>query len=103
MRIRFLTVIQDLDQHDSFVLDAGEELYIWIGKETSQQLRKSPIDIATAFTNKYKHDSVPVVVTKQGLESDAFIRLFEDWDPDMWQKNKIDNQSKEDAMELNEV
>ncbi|XP_063391915.1 gelsolin, cytoplasmic-like isoform X1 [Cydia fagiglandana] len=78
-----------LHQDDVYVLDSGDELYVWIGKETSDAMKKAGNHIAEAYLRKVRHAGTSVaVVIKQDHEPELFKAAFGEWDPQMWLKNK---------------
>jgi len=66
-----------LDTKDVFLVDSGNEIYIWIGRGASREERKHGIKHALEYLKKNnKPEGMPITVTLEGSESDYFWTLF---------------------------
>ncbi|XP_028156958.1 gelsolin-like [Ostrinia furnacalis] len=92
---------QDLSDDGVYILDAGEELYFWQGKNTPERVKAARENIIKEYIEDdgldRTVDSAISVVVKQGKEPTVFKKLFPEWDADMW-----DNQTSYDDMK-NEI
>ncbi|KAI5636800.1 gelsolin repeat domain-containing protein [Phthorimaea operculella] len=88
---------------EAHIVDTGEEVFVWVGEHTTDKLRKSANIIAEAYLSRFGSPDRVATVTKQGLEPDTLTALFEEWDPDMWMKQRMDEQDRERELELNEI
>ncbi|KAG7306669.1 hypothetical protein JYU34_008091 [Plutella xylostella] len=82
------------------LLDTGDEVYVWIGDEAEPRLAKNSLRIIESYFKKAGHARVAIVI-KQGAEPEAFTRLFDSWDPDMWIKQNNYEQEKEKMLREN--
>ncbi|KPJ06985.1 Tryptophan 2,3-dioxygenase [Papilio machaon] len=71
------------------VLDTGEELYFWKGKNIPERVRMAKDTIIEEYISDdgldRTVDSAVVVSVRQGKEPAVFKKLFPDWDDDMWE------------------
>lgn len=84
MRFRQL----DLDSDDVMILDSGDEVYIWIGKESNSEERSKVFQLAEDYikadpTERNLENTVFITV-KQEQEPKSFTSLFKHWDVNMW-------------------
>ncbi|XP_049884120.1 gelsolin-like [Pectinophora gossypiella] len=79
---------QDLSDDGVYILDVGEELYMWEGANLPERVKRARVDIIQEYIKDDGLDRTPdttlVVGVKQGREPGVFKRLFPDWDNDMW-------------------
>jgi len=69
-----------LDTNDCFILDAGSEIYIWIGKGATKQERKESMITAQNFlTTQKKPDWTPISRCVEGAETPLFKSKFQVW------------------------
>ncbi|KAJ2941906.1 hypothetical protein O0L34_g10721 [Tuta absoluta] len=92
-----------LQTDEAHIVDAGEEIFVWVGDQTTDKLRKSATNIAQAYLSHNGSSDRAFTVTKQGLEPETLIALFDQWDPDMWQKQKEYEQDRERELAMNEI
>lgn len=86
-KTRFIEILnfsrQDLVDDDIMILDTGKEIFIWEGKESSSDEKKSALTMAEEYLEtdpSYRNPSNTVVILcKQGLEPDVFTQFFKDW------------------------
>ncbi|CAK1592085.1 unnamed protein product [Parnassius mnemosyne] len=97
----------DLRQNAIFALDMGDDLFVWIGEDVTDEERKVAFDIYNhvqplkrGYPNKWY-----VVMTKQGLEPESFKKSFGRWEPELLIKlrDSDDDDEKFDALNFNEV
>lgn len=66
-----------LDSADAFVLDAGNHIYVWIGKNASVGERKYAMRYAQEYTRTYQRPNIlPFTVVPEGRENDSFNKAF---------------------------
>lgn len=75
---------EDLDEDDVMILDGGDELYIWEGKDSSEEERRKSLEVAQQYIRNDPSDrteeTVVIVKIRQGNEPRSFTRLFPTWD-----------------------
>nr|XP_049695745.1 gelsolin, cytoplasmic-like [Helicoverpa armigera] len=79
---------QDLSDDGAYILDTGEELYLWQGKNIPERVKMAKGDIVKEYIEDdgldRTVDTALVVFVKQGEEPSVFKKLFPEWDNDMW-------------------
>ncbi|KAJ0065402.1 hypothetical protein NL108_009523 [Boleophthalmus pectinirostris] len=82
----------DLATDDIMILDAWDQLYVWIGKDASDEEKEGVGKIAQDYINSDPagRRGTPIVTFKQGEEPPCFTGWFHGWDDDMWQKDPMD-------------
>jgi gelsolin len=66
-----------LDTKDAFVLDAGTEIFVWVGKNASAEERYRAIGYATDYIVKQKRPrSLPISRVVEGNENEAFFNAI---------------------------
>ncbi|XP_059482948.1 gelsolin, cytoplasmic isoform X2 [Neocloeon triangulifer] len=79
---------EDLNEEDVMVLDAGDEIYIWIGKDSSKSEREQSLKMAEEYLKTdptdRNHDKALIFTLRQGHEDKSFTSLFPSWDDNMW-------------------
>ncbi|XP_050556662.1 gelsolin, cytoplasmic-like [Spodoptera frugiperda] len=79
---------QDLSDDGVYILDTGEELYLWQGKKIPERVKMARNDIIKEYIEDdgldRTVDNALVVFVKQGEEPGAFRKLFPEWDTAMW-------------------
>nr|KAG5705616.1 hypothetical protein BaRGS_034814 [Batillaria attramentaria] len=63
---------RDLDTKDVFILDTKKEVYVWIGKGTSQGEKKNAMQYAHNYLMKTDHPLLPVTCVPEGRETRDF-------------------------------
>jgi len=67
-----------LSSDDVFILDAGVELFVWVGKHSTAQEKKEAIPIAVKYLAAHnKPAGTPIKRLVEGGEVDAFNHLFQ--------------------------
>ncbi|XP_074524129.1 scinderin like a [Halichoeres trimaculatus] len=79
---------KDLLPDDVMILDAWEQLYLWIGKEANKQEKEGAEKIAKDYLKSDPSGRVgtPICMIKQGEEPPCFTGWFLAWDDEMWDK-----------------
>lgn len=78
---------EDLISDAVMLLDTFTEVFVWLGRETSQKLRDNAMKTALEYVKKVPHpDSVCTYVVQQGSEPPPFQACFRGWNPDIAQK-----------------
>ncbi|KAJ0184373.1 hypothetical protein K1T71_000796 [Dendrolimus kikuchii] len=79
---------QDLSDDGTYILDTGEELYLWHGKNSPERARAATQDIIKEYIIddglERTAASAIVIIIRQGAEPSVFTKLFPEWDNDMW-------------------
>lgn len=63
---------KDFDSNDVFILDTGDQCFVWVGKGASQSEKQSGLGYAHAHLMKTSHPLAPISVIKEGQISKAF-------------------------------
>ncbi|XP_041983743.1 gelsolin-like [Aricia agestis] len=95
----------DLADDGIYILDTGEELYMWQGKNISERVKNA----RRAIVGEYIEDdgldrtveSVIVVSLKQGNEPAIFKKLFVEWDDNLWENQQSYEDIKNETREKN--
>ncbi|KAJ0169439.1 hypothetical protein K1T71_015026 [Dendrolimus kikuchii] len=79
---------QDLSDDGTYILDTGEELYLWHGKNSPERARAATQDIIKEYIIDDGLERTAafaiVIIIRQGSEPSVFTKLFPEWDNDMW-------------------
>jgi len=74
----------DLVDDDVMFLDSGDEVYIWIGKDSDPQEKDQALDLATKYLDsdptERNSDNSTIIIVKQGEEPESFTTIFASWD-----------------------
>jgi len=74
----------DLVDDDVMFLDSGDEVYIWIGKDSEPEEKKQAVDLATKYLDsdptERNSDNSTIIIVKEGDEPTAFTGIFPSWD-----------------------
>ncbi|CAB3374990.1 Hypothetical predicted protein [Cloeon dipterum] len=91
----------DLNQDDVMVLDSGDEIYIWIGQDSSKSEQEQSMKMAEAYLKTdptdRNQDQALIFTLRQGYENTSFTSLFPSWNPDMWKDEKSYEQLRNEA------
>uniref|UniRef100_A0A803VXT7 Scinderin n=1 Tax=Ficedula albicollis TaxID=59894 RepID=A0A803VXT7_FICAL len=77
----------DLAEDDVMLLDAWEQVFIWIGKDANETERQESVKSAKRYieTDPSGRDKgTPIVIVKQGYEPPTFTGWFLAWDSNKW-------------------
>ncbi|XP_074125341.1 scinderin [Sminthopsis crassicaudata] len=80
----------DLAEDDVMLLDAWEQIFLWIGKDANEVERAESMKSAKVYleTDPSGRDQrTPIVIVKQGYEPPTFTGWFLGWDSSKWQEN----------------
>jgi hypothetical protein len=71
-----------LDTNDVFLVDSGNEVYVWVGKGATANEKREGMLRATAYLQQSgRPANTPCTRVSQGTESSVFKALFHQWDP----------------------
>ncbi|XP_068156937.1 gelsolin isoform X1 [Drosophila tropicalis] len=80
---------EDLDTDDVMLLDAGDEIYLWVGSGATAEENSKILDMAKRYIKleptSRTIDTVSIVRVAQGQEPRVFKRMFPAWNDDYWQ------------------
>ncbi|KFP48071.1 Adseverin, partial [Cathartes aura] len=77
----------DLAEDDVMLLDAWEQVFVWIGKDANETERQESVKSAKRYieTDPSGRDKgTPIVIVKQGHEPPTFTGWFLAWDSNKW-------------------
>ncbi|KAM3618976.1 uncharacterized protein V6R79_001194 [Siganus canaliculatus] len=82
----------DLAVDDVMILDAFDQIFIWIGKEANQVEKSGVQGIANDYlsSDPSGRSGVPITTIKQGEEPPSFTGWFQAWDNDFWSKGVLE-------------
>jgi gelsolin len=63
---------KDFSSNDVFILDTGDQCFVWVGKGASQSEKQSGLGYAHAHLMKTSHPLAPIHVIKEGQVCKAF-------------------------------
>lgn len=67
-----------LDSKDVFIFDAGNEVFAWIGKDTSAEEKRLALHYAQTYLKKYNRPSqLPISKLLEGSENNVFNSSFD--------------------------
>jgi hypothetical protein len=78
----------DLDPTDVMILDAYYELYVWIGKGSTQREKEEGVKVAQDYiklADDGRPTECPIYVVNQGYEPPQFTVYFQGWDDNIAQ------------------
>ncbi|XP_066432124.1 villin-1 isoform X2 [Eleutherodactylus coqui] len=81
----------DLHEDDVFLLDAWDQVFLWIGKNANEVEKKDAAITAQEYLRTHpgsRDFSTPIIVVKQGFEPPTFTGWFHAWDPFKWENTK---------------
>jgi gelsolin len=68
---------RSLDSKDAFILDAGYEVFVWVGKGASKEERTKGLAHASDYLFKYNRPkTLPISRVLEGGENDAFLHAI---------------------------
>ncbi|XP_045456120.1 gelsolin-like [Melitaea cinxia] len=80
---------EDLSDDGAYILDNGEELYLWLGQNIPERVKEARLKIISQYIEdddlERTVDTAIVVTLKQGIEPAIFKKMFPTWDNDLWQ------------------
>ncbi|XP_061419369.1 advillin-like [Lethenteron reissneri] len=81
----------DLDEDDVMLLDTWDQIFLWIGKGSTDTERKEAVRLAQEYIDTHpsgRDRDTPVLVVKQGYEPPTFTGWFQAWDSFKWSSGK---------------
>ncbi|EDW16986.1 gelsolin isoform X1 [Drosophila mojavensis] len=80
---------EDLDTDDVMLLDAGDEIYMWVGTGATAEENGRILDMAKRYISLEPTartvDTVSIIRVTQSQEPRVFKRMFPSWDDNYWQ------------------
>ncbi|KAI5636796.1 gelsolin repeat domain-containing protein [Phthorimaea operculella] len=96
---------QDLSEDGVYILDVGEEIYMWEGASVPERVKKARTDIVKEYIKDdgldRSFDNILVVGVKQDREPKVFKKHFPEWDADMWSNQTSYEDMKSEAKAAN--
>ncbi|EDW58455.1 gelsolin isoform X1 [Drosophila virilis] len=96
---------EDLDTDDVMLLDAGDEIYLWVGAGATAEENGKILDMAQRYIGSEPTartmDTVSIVRVTQGQEPGAFKRMFPAWEDSYWQTLPSYEDIKRQIMDAN--
>ena len=77
----------DLVCEDVMILDSGDTLFVWLGRDSNRQEREAVLTTAKDYllSDPSGRDvDIPVILVKQGYEPPHFTGFFGAWDMELW-------------------
>jgi hypothetical protein len=90
---------EDLIEEDVMILDAGKEVFVWIGKGANDTERKMAMDTVQKYVTSdpgARDPDTPIMRVTQGAEPPNFTGHFFAWNPDKWSDGKSYEELKGD-------
>lgn len=87
----------DLNDDDVFLLDAWDQVFLWIGRGANDAEKAQVAVTAQEYLKTHpggRDLSTPIVIVKQGFEPPTFTGWFHAWDPFKWENTKSYEQLK---------
>ncbi|KAM8706914.1 hypothetical protein ACLKA7_011075 [Drosophila subpalustris] len=80
---------EDLDTDDIMLLDAGDEIYMWVGSGATADENAKILDMVKRYIKSEPTartmETVSIVRVTQGQEPRVFKRMFPSWEDNYWQ------------------
>ncbi|KAH8358611.1 hypothetical protein KR093_001252, partial [Drosophila rubida] len=96
---------EDLDTDDVMLLDAGDEIYLWVGSGASAEENAKILDMVKRYIKVEPTDrtmeTVSIVRVSQGNEPRVFKRMFPSWEDDYWQNLPSYEEIKRQVLDAN--
>ncbi|XP_037040154.1 gelsolin-like isoform X1 [Bradysia coprophila] len=78
----------DLDIDDVFILDGGDEIYVWEGIDCSEEEKEKSMQLANTYIQTEPSARTPasvnIITIQQGNEPKSFKQLFPKWKNNFW-------------------
>jgi len=69
--------LEALEKKDVFILDGGNHVFIWVGKEAPKEEKAQAMGYATHYLFEHNRPkNLPISVVNEGHETDAFLKSF---------------------------
>lgn len=81
----------DLVVDDVFLLDAWDQVFLWIGQNANESEKRDAAVTAQEYLRTHpgsRDINTPIIVVKQGFEPPTFTGWFHAWDPFKWENAK---------------
>uniref|UniRef100_A0A8C5U751 Villin-1 n=2 Tax=Passeriformes TaxID=9126 RepID=A0A8C5U751_9PASS len=81
----------DLEESDVYLLDAWDQVFLWIGKDANESEKEAAAVMAQEYLRSHPSGrdlDTPIIVVKQGHEPPTFTGWFMAWDPLNWEDKK---------------
>lgn len=81
----------DLEENDVYLLDAWDQVFLWIGKGANESEKEAAAVMAQEYLRSHPSGrdlDTPIIVVKQGYEPPTFTGWFMAWDPLNWDDKK---------------
>uniref|UniRef100_A0A6I8NEL5 Villin-1 n=1 Tax=Ornithorhynchus anatinus TaxID=9258 RepID=A0A6I8NEL5_ORNAN len=81
----------DLDEGDVYLLDAWDQVFFWVGKNSNSEEKEAAASTAQEYLKTHPSGrdlGTPIVVVRQGHEPPTFTGWFLAWDPFKWTNSK---------------
>ncbi|XP_069838358.1 villin-1 [Dendropsophus ebraccatus] len=81
----------DLEDDDVFLLDAWDQVFLWIGRNANESEKRDAAVTAQEYLKTHpgsRDVNTPIIVVKQGFEPPTFTGWFHAWDPFKWENRK---------------
>lgn len=81
----------DLEESDVYLLDAWDQVFLWIGKDANESEKEAAAVMAQEYLRSHPSGrdlDTPIIVVKQGYEPLTFTGWFLAWDPLNWHERK---------------
>ncbi|XP_063308484.1 scinderin-like [Pelobates fuscus] len=78
----------DLAEDDVMMLDAWEQIFLWIGKDSNEREKRESLIAAQKYIQSDpagRDKGIPITTVKQGYEPPTFTGWFLAWDSKRWQ------------------
>ncbi|XP_062124110.1 gelsolin isoform X1 [Drosophila sulfurigaster albostrigata] len=96
---------EDLDTDDVMLLDAGDEIYVWVGSGATQEENAKIFDMVKRYIEveptERTMDTVTIVRISQGLEPRSFKRMFPSWEDDLWKNQPSYEELRRQVLDAN--
>ena len=82
----------DLVSDDVMLMDTGETLFVWLGRESNKAEKDAVLTTSRDYLlsdPSERNADIPVIVVKQGFEPPHFTGFFGAWDPDLWPELEV--------------
>ncbi|XP_075147928.1 gelsolin isoform X2 [Haematobia irritans] len=96
----------DLDMDDVMLIDAGDEIYMWVGSGATEEENNRILDMAKKYIKSEPTartiDTVSVIRIAQDHEPRVFKRMFPSWEDGFWQDVLSYEDARKQVLEDNE-
>ncbi|XP_011180963.1 gelsolin isoform X1 [Zeugodacus cucurbitae] len=97
----------DLDTNDVMLLDAGDEIYMWVGTGATAEENGRILELAKKYLKdeptERTIDTTTVIRIEQSNEPRAFTRMFPTWEANYWQATPSYEDFRKQVVESNDI